>query len=245
MNKSRALFATALTLLCVFAITGTGFALWNFNTDSRNDTASLNVAITQSTLAGDFVKPVVPSYVVFDEGISGTNSALTGISFYKSGSYELNGNTFNEQVLTDPNLSITFKTKFPMTADEVSALRFGIRVRATGGISAYLRKTAYYTAMKKQPAVPINDGYGEYIDLKAMAQTPNFDGSTNYLEKQNDDSTWELTFYFSTYTLNSFYTFVDGYAPSDMNGYSALIQKFDGKTVKDDNKFLIELWQGW
>lgn len=249
MVKFRTVASIIASALCAAAVIGSGFAAWSFSKSQRQD-INFNVLITQSTLAGEFIDPVVPVLAVLDEGMSGTNSTITGVSFYKSANtagrqFQMNGMTFNEPVVVDPDLSISFRTYDAMSKDEVDALAFGFRVRSTGKVAGYLRKTSYYTAMKKQTSAPVTDGFGDYIDLKALALTPGFDGSVNYSEVQNADGVWTLTFHFTTFTLNSFYTFADGKRPSDKALYDGIDAELGGHRNGGSGEFLIELWQGW
>ena len=171
MIKRFVLFK-AIVLFSFLSVVGIGFSFWVFTKDTRQD-LKFNVYVTESALAGSFSTPGMPVYAVLDEGMSNVNSTITGISFYKGGRMTIHDITFPEEKLIDSDLTIHFTTNRSMSSDEVNTLQFGLRVGVTGQLATYLRKTSYYRQIAKQNRIP-DDGKGEYIDLKALAQTPNF-----------------------------------------------------------------------
>lgn len=201
MIKRFVLFKV-IVLFSFLSVVGIGFSFWVFTKDTRQD-LKFNVYVTESALAGSFSTPGMPVYAVLDEGMSNVNSTITGISFYKGGKMTIHDITFPEEKLIDSDLTIQFTTNRSMSSDEVNTLQFGLRVGVTGQLATYLRKTSYYRQIAKQNRIP-DDGKGEYIDLKVLAQTPNYDGSTNFDSVQSADGRWVLTFRFSTIMLDSF-----------------------------------------
>lgn len=241
MSKGRLCIFSALSFLCLFSLVGFAFASWVFNKDARKDLI-FNVYVTESSLAGSFTTLGMPVYVVLDEGMSTSNSTITGVSFYKGGEMTINGITFKEEKIIDPDLTISFLTNRVFSLDEVNQLKFGIRVSTVGKLSNYLRKTSYYGLMKKQSAAP-QDGKGDYLDLKALAQTPNYDGTSNYSCIEEADGRWRISFHFTTVTLNSFYTYQEGKCPDTKQKFEGIKEDFQDQT--SSSSFLLELWQGW
>lgn len=243
MIKKRVLIFLFIPFIVFLSIVGIGFSFWVFNKDTRQD-LKFNVFVTESALAGSFSTPGMPIYAVLDEGMQNVNSTITGVSFYKGGKKTIHDITFNEEHLIDSDLTIIFITNKPMILEEVNELKFGLRVSTTGKLASYLRKTSYYRQMEKQDSAP-NDENGEYIDLKAISQTPNYDGTTNYLETMLEDGRWKLTFHFSTIMLASFYTYQEGKCPDTKEKYFALKNDLTSQTDNNRSTFLLELWQGF
>lgn len=242
MIKRLILFKT-IFLFSFLSIIGIGFSFWVFTKDTRQD-LKFNVFITESALAGSFSTPGMPVYAVLDEGMSNVNSTITGISFYKGGKMTLHDITFPEEKLIDSDLTIQFTTNRSMSSQEVNSLQFGLRVGVTGKLAAYLRKTSFYRQIDKQTQIP-DDGKGEYIDLKALALTPNYDGSTNYDCVQFEDGRWNLTFRFSTIMLDSFFTYQEGKCPDTKEKFSELRKELLQQGEEQRSSFLLELWQGF
>ncbi len=242
MIKRFVLFK-AIVLFSFLSVVGIGFSFWIFTKDTRQD-LKFNVYVTESALAGNFSTPGMPVYAVLDEGMSNVNSTITGISFYKGGKMTIHDITFPEEKLIDSDLTIHFTTNRSMSSDEVNTLQFGLRVGVTGQLATYLRKTSYYRQIAKQNRIP-DDGKGEYIDLKALAQTPNYDGSTNFDSVQSADGRWVLTFRFSTIMLDSFFTYQDGKCPDTKTKFSELRKELLQQGNEQHSSFLLELWQGF
>lgn len=238
----RKILMLSISIFVALSIFGTGFSFWIFNKDTRKD-YMFDVFVTESSLAGSFSTPGMPVYAVLDEGMNNVNSTITGVSFYKGGKKTINGITFNEERLVDPDLSISFRTERTMTEKEVDELQFGLRISITGKLSTYLRKTSYYGQMEKQNHAP-SDGKGDYIDLKALAKIPKYDGTDNFSCVQNADGRWTLTFHFTTIMLDSFYTYQEGKCPETKEKFDALYRELISQT-EETSSFLLELWQGW
>lgn len=243
MSKHRFFLFTGFVFLFLFIFFGFGFSFWTFNKDARQD-LMFHVYITETALAGSFTTPGMPVYAILDEGMGNINSTITGVSFYKGGTMTIDGITFNEEHIIDTDLSISFLTNQAFTEEEVNQLEFGLRVSTTGKLSTYLRKTSYYTLMEKQTHAP-KDGKGEYIDLKALAQTPNYDGSSNYSCNKQADGRWKIVFHFSMIMLDSFYTYQEGKTPDSKQKFDALKEDLKFQTGESQSSFLLELWQGW
>lgn len=244
MNRmfKKKILLLSITILSILSILGAGFSFWTFNKDARKD-LMFDVYVTESALGGTFATPGIPIYAILDEGMQNSNTTITGISFYKSGKKTVNGITFNESKLIDPDLTISFVTTKALSEEEVENFQFGLRVSTTGKLSNYLRKTNYYSQMKVQSNVP-NDGKGDYIDLKALAKITNYDGTDNFSCVKNADGRWTLTFQFTTIMLDSFYTYQDGKCPDTKEKLDAL--RIDLMSQTDlKSSFLLELWQGW
>lgn len=244
---TRKITSFVLAVLCGSAVVGVGFASWTFSTSSRRDLNN-NVFITQAALSGEFTDLVAPSYAVLDEGALTNNTTITGVSFYKApvgGRENFGDKNLRESIILDPDLSISFRTKDAMTADQLASLKFGFRITVKGSIKTYLRMTSTYYSVAEQPAAEIGDGEEAYRDLKDLTSKPSFDGSPNYIETQNSDGTWVLTFKFTTTTLDSFITFNEVWRPTgSKDKYDALVTSVSQALSRNDSSFVLELWQG-
>lgn len=232
----------SLSALTFLSIVGIGFSFWTFHkVDSRQD-LKFNVFVTETALAGSMSVPNMPIYAVLDEGVQNANSSITGVAFYKGGKMTINGITFNEDCVVNPDLTFTFTTNKVMTESEVNGLKFGMRLRLTGKLTTYLRKTAAYYQLKTQDTAP-NDANGDYIDLKAFAQTTNFDGTTNYSQTMLEDGRWKISFHLSTQILNSFFTYQDGKRPLTKSEFMTIKNDLQTQT-SEPSSFIMDLWQG-
>lgn len=217
-----------LSVLCVFCVLGTGFALWSFDTQSET-TQNMGVRVTQSTVLGTFYVPDI-KFIVLDGGTgAGINPTITGVSFYKGDS--------NNRVVTDNSFEISFIVN-DANIQQINEngnwenVCFGIRIAVPAELDGLVSHTDFY-----------NEHIGEngYIDLKALTieLTDHFsDSDYSNSDFNYDGDTGTFTFALTTTTLNRFFTYSASNEPTTLDKYDKLGGNFAPC-------FIIELWQGY